>query len=44
MGHGRDVRRSARPGGAKDRPARLDDLRLETLSEGRCVQALYVGP
>ena len=30
--------------GAKDRPARLDDLRLETLSEGRCVQALHVGP
>ena len=29
--------------GAKDRPARLDDLRLETLSEGRCVQALHLG-
>jgi hypothetical protein len=28
---------------AKDRPARLDDLRLETLSEGLCVQALHVG-
>lgn len=27
----------------KDRPARLDDLRLETLSEGLCVQALHVG-
>jgi hypothetical protein len=26
-----------------DRPARLDDLRLETLSEGRCVQALHLG-
>ena len=25
------------------RPARLDDVRLETLSEGRCVQALHVG-
>ncbi len=24
-------------------PARLDDLRLETLSEGTCVQALHVG-
>jgi len=30
--------------GMKDRPARLDDLRLEGLSEGRCVQALHVGP
>ena len=29
---------------AKDRPARLDDLRLETLAEGLCVQALHVGP
>jgi hypothetical protein len=28
---------------AKDRPARLDDVRLETLSEGRCVQTLHVG-
>ena len=28
---------------AKDRPARLDDLRLETLDEGLCVQALHVG-
>lgn len=28
---------------AKSRPARLDDLRLETLSEGRCVQTLHVG-
>lgn len=28
---------------AKDRPARLDDLRLETLSEGVCVQALHMG-
>ncbi len=27
----------------KDRPARLDDLRLETLSEGLCVQALHIG-
>ncbi|MFE3459215.1 GyrI-like domain-containing protein [Nocardiopsis aegyptia] len=30
--------------GAKNRPARLDDVRLETLSEGRCVQTLHVGP
>lgn len=28
---------------AKDPPARLDDVRLETLSEGRCVQTLHVG-
>ena len=25
------------------RPARLDDVRLETLSEGRCLQTLHVG-
>lgn len=29
--------------GAGDRPVRLDDLRLETLHEGRCVQTLHVG-
>jgi len=29
--------------GAKDPPARLDDVRLGTLSEGRCVQTLHVG-
>ncbi|WP_062299205.1 GyrI-like domain-containing protein [Demequina maris] len=29
--------------GAKDAPARLDDVRLETLAEGRCVQTLHVG-
>ncbi len=28
---------------AKNRPARLDDVRLETLAEGLCVQALHVG-
>ncbi len=28
----------------RDRPARLDDVRLETLSEGRCVQTLHFGP
>ncbi|WP_341231361.1 GyrI-like domain-containing protein [Nocardioides salarius] len=28
---------------AGERPARLDDLRLESLSEGRCVQTLHVG-
>jgi hypothetical protein len=29
--------------GAKDRPARLGDIRLESLSEGRCVQTLHLG-
>jgi hypothetical protein len=29
--------------GAKNTPARLGDVRLETLSEGRCVQTLHVG-
>ena len=29
---------------AKNRPASLDDVRLETLREGRCVQTLHVGP
>jgi hypothetical protein len=29
--------------GARNRPSRLDDTRLETLSEGRCVQTLHVG-
>ena len=29
--------------GAKDRPARLDDVRFETLTEGLCVQTLHVG-
>ncbi|MCL7455716.1 GyrI-like domain-containing protein [Micromonospora echinofusca] len=29
--------------GARNRPSRLDDVRLETLSEGRCVQTLHVG-
>ncbi len=28
---------------AKRRPARLDDVRLELLSEGRCVQTLHIG-
>ena len=28
---------------AKNRPDRLDDVRMETLSEGRCVQTLHVG-
>lgn len=29
--------------GSKNRPARLDDVRMEPLSEGRCVQTLHVG-
>lgn len=29
---------------ARTRPARLDDVRLETLAEGSCVQTLHVGP
>lgn len=29
--------------GAKNPPARLDDLRLERLAEGRCVQTLHLG-
>jgi hypothetical protein len=28
---------------AKHHPARLDDVRLQSLSEGRCVQTLHVG-
>lgn len=30
--------------GAENRPQGLDDVRLETLREGRCVQTLHVGP
>lgn len=29
--------------GSKDRPPRLDDVRMEPLSEGRCLQTLHVG-
>lgn len=29
--------------GARNRPERLDDVRFETLAEGRCVQTLHVG-
>ncbi|KIH99539.1 hypothetical protein LP52_06525 [Streptomonospora alba] len=29
--------------GEKNRPKRLDEVRLETLSEGRCVQTLHIG-
>ena len=34
----------AQAGAGRQRPARLDDVRLRTLSEGRCVQTLHVGP
>ena len=34
---------SVEQAGAKDRPARLGDIRLEWLSEGRCVQTLHIG-
>jgi hypothetical protein len=28
---------------SKEPPTRLDEVRMETLTEGRCVQALHVG-
>ena len=34
---------SVEQAGAKNQPARIDDVRLETLSEGQCVQTLHVG-
>lgn len=34
---------AAEQAGAKNPPARLDEVRLERLSEGRCVQTLHVG-
>jgi hypothetical protein len=34
---------AVRQAGAKNRPARVDDVRMETLAEGRCVQTLHVG-
>ena len=40
----RSVRDRRRAGGAKaSPPARLGEVRLETLAEGRCVQTLHVG-
>jgi hypothetical protein len=30
--------------GAKEPPTRIGDIRLEALSEGRCVQTLHIGP
>ncbi len=37
------VDRAVRQCGAKDPPPRLQDVRLRSLSEGRCVQTLHVG-
>ncbi|MBQ1081387.1 GyrI-like domain-containing protein [Nocardiopsis sp. B62] len=38
------VTAAAEEAGRRNRPTRLDDVRLEELSEGRCVQTLHVGP
>ncbi|WMY78804.1 GyrI-like domain-containing protein [Citricoccus sp. I39-566] len=35
------AKRAKKPGGG---PARLDDVRFATLTEGRCVQTLHLGP
>ncbi|WNV74277.1 GyrI-like domain-containing protein [Geodermatophilus sp. DSM 44513] len=34
---------AVRQAGAKNHPARLDDVRLQALREGRCVQTLHIG-
>jgi hypothetical protein len=39
----RDMFSAAVEQAGKKRPPRLEDLRLESLSEGRCVQTLHVG-
>jgi hypothetical protein len=39
-----DVDEAVRVVAAGNRPPRLDDVRLETLDEGRCVQTLHLGP
>jgi hypothetical protein len=39
-----DVDEAVRVVAARARPPRLDDVRLETLEEGRCVQTLHLGP
>jgi hypothetical protein len=39
-----DVAEAVRVVAARNRPPRLDDVRLETLDEGRCVQTLHLGP
>ncbi|MFC7789553.1 GyrI-like domain-containing protein [Microbacterium sp. MAHUQ-60] len=40
----RHVHHAVEQAGAKNPPARIDDIRFEVLSEGRCVQTLHVGP
>lgn len=40
---GSAVGEAVRRAGAKNPPARIDDIRLQTLSEGRCVQTLHIG-
>jgi hypothetical protein len=39
-----DVDEAVRVVAARNRPPRLDDVRLESLDEGRCVQTLHLGP
>ncbi len=39
----RDLFTAAVAQAAASRPARLDDVRLESLAEGRCVQTLHIG-
>jgi hypothetical protein len=39
-----DLDEAVRVVAARNRPQRLDDVRLETLDEGRCVQTLHLGP
>jgi hypothetical protein len=39
-----DLDEAVRVVAAGNRPPRLDDVRLETLAEGRCVQTLHLGP
>lgn len=39
-----DVAEAVRVVAGRNRPPRLDDVRLETLDEGRCVQTLHLGP
>ncbi|WP_062517295.1 GyrI-like domain-containing protein [Demequina gelatinilytica] len=37
------IERAITAAGAKDAPARLDDVRVEALEEGRCLQTLHLG-
>ena len=38
-----DFQTALQQAGTRNRPTRLDDVRLGTLSEGLCVQTLHVG-